>query len=136
MLLDAAPHVGDGALGGDAQHLREGEGRHRLHQRRRTGRHRQRHQPFHASLADHVVDQVLGGGGKHESGRAVDEHQPEAQGEPAAAGGDQRAGFLPRRRGQLLLLRFVGAGAEAAGRLSGRPLCGCRAAVPIVVIRR
>ena len=32
--LDPPPHVGDGALRGHAEHLREREGRHRLHERR------------------------------------------------------------------------------------------------------
>ena len=38
VLLDLPPHVGDGALRRHAEHLRQGEGRDRLHQRGRAGR--------------------------------------------------------------------------------------------------
>src|SRR6185503_16910269 len=96
--LDAAPHVGDGALRGDAEHLRQRERRRRLHDRRAAGRERQRHQQLGVALADHVVDQVLGAGRQDQAGDAVDHHQDETEGQPAAARGDEDPRFLPRVR--------------------------------------
>ena len=66
--LDAAPHVGDRALRRDAEHLRQPERGHRLHQRGRPGGQRQRHQHLHLPLPDHVVDQVFRRGGQDQPG--------------------------------------------------------------------
>ena len=68
--LDAAAHVGDGALRGDAEHLRERERGDRLDERRRAGGQRQRHRAARPMLPDDVVDQVLRGRGQHEAGDA------------------------------------------------------------------
>ena len=46
--LDAPPHVGDRALRGDAEDLRQRERRDRLDERRGAGRERQRHQQVRA----------------------------------------------------------------------------------------
>ena len=67
--LDPPAHVGDRALRGDAEHLRQRERGDRLDERRRPGRERQRHEQLGAALPDHVVDQVLGGGGKDQARR-------------------------------------------------------------------
>ena len=65
--LDPAPHVGDRALRGHAEHLRQREGRDRLDERRGAGRQRERHQQLGALLPDDVVDQVLRGRRQHEA---------------------------------------------------------------------
>ena len=133
--LDPAPHVGDRTLSSDAKNLRQRERSDRLHHRRCAGSDRERHQPFHPSFADHIVDQVLRCGGQHQSGGTVDEHQAEPEREASTPRGDQRTGFFPRRRGQLLLLRLLGARAETAGRLrrshpaaAARPFRPCQSA--------
>ena len=100
-------HLGDRALGRHAEHLGQRKRRHRLHQRRGARRHRQRDQEVGAALADDVVNQVLGKRRQHESGETIDQHQRQADAEPAATRQDQRLGLLPRRRRHLFLLRRV-----------------------------
>ena len=107
VLLDLPPHVGDRALRRHAQHLRQRERRDRLHERRRAGRERQRHQQIRAPLSGDIVDEVLGGGRQHETGQAVDEHQGQAEPDPPAARPDELARLAPDRRGIELFLGFL-----------------------------
>ncbi len=117
--LDAAPHVGDGALRRNAEHLREGVGRDRLDDGGSAGREGQRRKQVGAVLPDDIVDQRLGGPGQDEAREAIHEHQPQAERQPAAARPDQRPRFLPRvREVDLLLLRGLVA-RRGAKRLSG-----------------
>ena len=121
MRLDAAPHVGDGALRRHAEHLRQRERRDRLDQRRGAGGEAPAAQQIGAVLPDDVVDEVLGGAGQDEAGEAVDEHQHQPERQPAAARPDQRPRFLPRVRVvDLFLLRGL-VGGVGAKRLSGPP---------------
>ena len=85
MRLDVLAHVGDRALRGDAEHLRQDERRDRLHDRRAAGDQRERHQQLCLLLADDVVDQILGRRRQDEAGEPVDEHQDQAERQPAAA---------------------------------------------------
>ena len=99
MRLDPSPHVGDGPLRRDAEHLRQRERRHGLDDGRRAGRECQRHQHVRTALADDIVDQKFGRGGEHEADEAVDQHERQAEREPALAREDQGARFAPRSLG-------------------------------------
>ena len=106
--LHALAHVGDGALRGDAEDLRQPERGDGLHDGRGAGRERERQQQIGAVLADHFVDQPLGRRRQHQSGEAADEHQHEAEAEAPAVRPDELARFAPRGCGaDLLFLRGV-----------------------------
>jgi hypothetical protein len=105
--LDAAAHVGDGALGGHAEHLRNREGGDRLDDRRGAGDQRERQQQIRLVPADDVVYQVLRRRRQHHADEPVDEHQREAEREPASAGQDELARLAPGGgRGDFLLWRL------------------------------
>ena len=74
VLVDGAPHLGDGRLRRDAEELRQRVRRHRLHQRRGAGDERDRHQQLGPALGEDVVDQVLRRGRQHEAAQPVDQH--------------------------------------------------------------
>ena len=59
MRLDRLPHLGDGALGGDAEDLREREGGRRLGDRRGADGEGDRGEQLEPPLADHLVDDEL-----------------------------------------------------------------------------
>jgi len=109
MLLHFAAQLGDQALRGFGEQLREGEGGDALHQR--GGHHGQDQRPQQAVVvfADDIVHQVLGGGRQHQAGHAVHRHQHQAEGQQAAARthqlpdiGEQRAqAFRSRSLGRL-----------------------------------
>ena len=106
--LDPPPHVGDRPLRGDAEHLRQREGRHRLDDGRGTGRERQRHQQVGVPLADDVVDQELGRRRQDEPDQAVDEHERQTERQPSLARQDERTRFAPGRLSRDLLLGRLG----------------------------
>ena len=116
--LDAPAHVGDRALRGDAEHLRERERGDRLDERRGAGRHRERHEQVRPPLADDVVDEELRGGGQDEAGEPVDEHQRQPERQAALARRRPATALRARRRrAELLLLRrFRRAAREASAR--------------------
>ena len=125
--FDAAAHVGDRALRGHAEHLRQRERRHRLDEGRGAGGERQRHQQVRAPLADHVVDQVLRRRRQHQPGEPVDQHQREPETQAAAARPDEPLRLLPGGGRQLL---------SSSGRPASRPrrrraMAPCRARLPI-----
>ena len=60
---------------------------------------RDRQQQIGAALADHLVDEPLRRGRQHEPRQAADEHQRQAERQPAAMGPDQLARLAPRGRG-------------------------------------
>ena len=95
MPLQAHSHIGNRALRGNAQHLREREPRDGVNEGRAASRKCQRDQQVGAPVADHVVDQELGCRGKHETCKPVDEHENEAQRQAAPVGPDQLPGFGP-----------------------------------------
>ncbi len=106
--LQAHPHVGDGALRGDPEHLRQRKRRRGVNDGRGAGRQRQRHEQIRPAAADDIVDEKLGAGGKDEAGQAVDEHQDQAEGEPAPMGPYQLPGFCPGVRDVRLALLCLG----------------------------
>ena len=110
VLLDVTPHVGDRALGRDAEHLRQRERRDRLDEGRGAGDQRQRHQQLRPALAGHIVDQIFGGGWQDEADEAIDQHQRQADADPAPAGPDELARFPPDGGGVELFLLVVVAG--------------------------
>ena len=83
VLLHAAAQLGDEALGGLGERLREGEGGDALHDGGEQHDSDQGHQPVGVMLADDVIDQEFGGGGEHQPGDPVDDHENESQGEQA-----------------------------------------------------
>ena len=102
--LDVLAHVGDRALRGDAQHLRVGERRDDVDDRRRAGRHGQLRQqiPLAAGVITSSI-RILGRGRQHEPGQPIDDHHRQADAEALAVRPDERARFFPRARAQLLL---------------------------------
>ena len=60
-----------------------------------AGRKRQRHEQVGAALADDIVDEEFGRRGQNEPGKPVDEHQDEAEGQPAAMRPDELPGLGP-----------------------------------------
>ena len=106
--LDAAPHLGDGALGGLPEHLGQRIPGDRLDQGRAGGREHERHEQLAPVLSDDVVQQDLGQAGKHQAGEPGDGQQAEPQGQAAAPGVDQLRGVPKQdREGKALLLRRV-----------------------------
>ena len=80
-----------------------------------TGGEGERHQHVRPALADDVVDQELGRGGKHETHQAVDQHERQAERQPALAREDQGARLAPGRLSRNLLLRSLGRLGDASG---------------------
>ena len=93
--LHGAPHVGNGALGGDAEQLRQAKPGDGLDERGTAGRERQGQQQLGVMLIDDPVDDPLGRGGQDQARQPVDEQQAEPQGEAAAVRVDERPRLLP-----------------------------------------
>ena len=110
--LHALAHVRDGALRRHAEHLRQAKMTSRVDQRGGGGGQRQRNQQVCPSLADDVVDEKFGRGGKDEAGKPVDEHQREAERQPATMGPDQLPGLGPGVGD--VVFRFVDSGTRVA----------------------
>ena len=122
--FDVLAHLGDGALRGYAEHLRQRERRDRLDERRGRGRHGQLRQQIPLIAQDHVVHQKLRGGGEDEAGEPVDDHQAEAETKALAVQPDEGARVLHGTGADLLLvlatrglvrLRLEASGALCAG---------------------
>ena len=106
-LLDPLAHLGDGPLGGDAEHLGEGEAGNALDEGRNAYCHGD---PFDQGVIpfreDFVAD-VFGRGREHHPGEAGDQHQDRAQGEAPAGVPDDLAGLGPCAGVVDLLLAFL-----------------------------
>ena len=96
MRLKLLPHVGDGALSGNAHHLGEPEGRRGLNQRRDACGGGERVKQVSLVLADDVIDQVLRARGKHETRELIDDHERKADRELFSVPPDQLSCFGPR----------------------------------------
>jgi hypothetical protein len=96
MRLNALAHVGDGALRGDAEDLRECEGGDRLYNRRGASGERNRQQELGSVLAEDLVDQPFGACRQHQSGETTDQHQDQPERQSAAMHPQQLARFAPR----------------------------------------
>ena len=99
------PHLGDCALRGDADDLREGEGADRLDQSCAADDERERHEQLGLALADHVVEQPLGRSREREPREPAHEHEAEADREVLPVRGDERPRLAPGgSQGDALLL--------------------------------
>ncbi len=120
MRLKAFAHLGYDPLRGDAEHLRECKGRHRLQHRRGTRDERQRDQQIRALLSDYLVDEHFRARRKHEAKHPVDEHDAEADSQSGAMRPDQFTCLAPDDR-HLQFSRLGGFGAARLGGLSDLP---------------
>jgi hypothetical protein len=102
--LYALAHVGDGALGRDAENLGVGKGGHCLNQCGHTCRQGNGQQEVGALLADDFVNQVLRGSWQHQPCQTAHQHQPEAKRQAAAVRPDELARLTPGRLRRYLLL--------------------------------
>ena len=93
VLLHPAAQLGNELLRSLRERLGQRKRRQSLDDRCQQHDSHQRIEQLEVPLADDVVHQVLGGGRKHQSGDAVDDHQPQAQREQGAARPDQLPDF-------------------------------------------
>ena len=98
MRLHLFADLHDGTLGCKAQHLRERERGDGLHERGRSSRQGERHQEVGTLVDVDLIDQKLRGGGQHQPGEAIDEHQPKAQDEPLSMRQDELSRLAPDDR--------------------------------------
>ena len=82
--FDPSAHVGDGTLGGDAEHLRECEAGARLNQRGQRHDASKREEQVVLTGDDHMVDQVFRRRRQDQPGAPTDQHEEHAGAEPGA----------------------------------------------------
>ncbi len=100
MRLYALAHVGDGALGCHAEDLREAKAVIACTSVAAPAASASGNEQIGAVLSDDFVDEPLRRGRQHQAREPADEHQPQAETEPAAVRPHELAGFAPRGRGR------------------------------------
>lgn len=88
--LDLGAELGDHALRGFREKLREGVGAESLDEGGGENGKNDGNEEMDLALGEDVVDEEFRRGGEDEAGEAVDDHEDEAEGENSAAGLDER----------------------------------------------
>ena len=124
MLLDLLAQLGDQALAGFGEKLREGERGDALNQCRAKHGEHQRRQQRDLMLAYHVIDQEPGGIRQHQPAEAVDDHQAQAERQQFAPRQDHLAQIGPDFADAFGLLALGGSGLFARMLARGRSFDG------------